>query len=357
MVLRDRRVGQFVGALLLACALLLTRDAVTPASAPRVVEAGGGGPVSVYGFYDLPRDLSSSHDISGLAWDAEAGILWGIRDRDNTIVALRPSPDFRSWSFAPDLTVDVGTDQWDGEGIVRTERGFFITNEFGPRIYEINLAGQIVAEMPIHARFSRIRPNLSFEALSRSPDYRYLFTANEQALETDGPVATLDAGTTVRIVRYDRNAGNQSAEYAYRTDAVFARPIGSGTGDRGVVEIVALSATDLLVMERSFVPGVGNNVRIYRVNLAGAADVRQEENLGPHTPVLAKTLVVDLADLPDGGFPTPLQPQPNRILDNFEGMALGPRLPDGRRLLFLVSDDNSRATQTPRLLTLAIAGL
>jgi hypothetical protein len=36
-------------------------------------------------------------------------------------------------------------------------------------------------------------------------------------------------------------------------------------------------------------------------------------------------------------------------------MALGPTLPDGRRVLFLVSDDNSHATQDARILALALA--
>jgi hypothetical protein len=36
-------------------------------------------------------------------------------------------------------------------------------------------------------------------------------------------------------------------------------------------------------------------------------------------------------------------------------MALGPTLPDGRRVLFLVADDNSHAIQDARVLALAIA--
>ncbi|MGH2603401.1 MAG: esterase-like activity of phytase family protein, partial [Dehalococcoidia bacterium] len=117
------------------------------------------------------------------------------------------------------------------------------------------------------------------------------------------------------------------------------------------------SGTDLLVMERSFVPDVGTNVRIHRVSLAGGQNVLTVENLNEATPALAKALLVDLANLPDDAFPEPRQPQPNRILDNFEGIALGLTLPDGRRLLFVVSDDNKRDPQTPRVLVLAVAGL
>ena len=42
---------------------------------------------------------------------------------------------------------------------------------------------------------------------------------------------------------------------------------------------------------------------------------------------------------------------------NYEGITLGPRMLDGRRVLFLMSDDNGKPTQVTRLLVLAAAGL
>ena len=58
---------------------------------------------------------------------------------------------------------------------------------------------------------------------------------------------------------------------------------------------------------------------------------------GPAT----KELVLDLDDL---GIP----------LDNVEGMTFGPRLPDGRRSVVLVSDDNFAPAQFTQFLLLAI---
>ena len=49
--------------------------------------------------------------------------------------------------------------------------------------------------------------------------------------------------------------------------------------------------------------------------------------------------------------------QPNPILDNFEALGLGPVTADGRRIIFVTSDDNARATQVPRVVVLAIRGL
>ena len=54
-----------------------------------------------------------------------------------------------------------------------------------------------------------------------------------------------------------------------------------------------------------------------------------------------KTLLLDLRTL---GIP----------LDNVEGMTLGPRLPDGRQSLVLVSDNNFAAAQFTQFLLFAL---
>jgi hypothetical protein len=172
-------------------------------------------------------------------------------------------------------------------------------------------------------------------------------------LTADGPRATSDTGTLVRIARYDRSTLT-TQEWAYLTEPVFAPGIG---GDNGVSDLAALSSTELLVLERSFVPTIGNAARIFRVKLDESSNVASLDALGADTPIVSKTLLVDLTTLPDDNFPPSLEPQQNRILDNFEGLSLGPLLADGRRVLFLISDDNKRAAQIPRLLVLAVTGL
>jgi hypothetical protein len=104
-----------------------------------------------------------------------------------------------------------------------------------------------------------------------------------------------------------------------------------------------LSDQALLVLERGYVPLLGNTVRIYRVTLAGAADVSGQTSLAaPGLTPVTKTLLFDLAQCPPSGAPA-REPQPNPLLDNFEGLAVGPVLPDGRRTLLLVGDDKWRA--------------
>jgi hypothetical protein len=87
----------------------------------------------------------------------------------------------------------------------------------------------------------------------------------------------------------------------------------------------------LLVLERSYIPGAGNRVKLFRIDSRNAADV-SDHNVTPGLANAPKESILDLSSL---GLP----------LDNFEGMALGPALPDGRRTLILVSDNNFNESQ------------
>lgn len=188
--------------------------------------------------------------------------------------------------------------------------------------------------------------NQTFESLSLSPNDRSLFTAVEGPLASDG--RTADGNGRIRILRYEnRGAGGfvPAEEFYYLADPGL-----------GVVDIVALSEKDLLVMERGFQAGVGNTVRIYRVSLDGATDVSGVDSLATSSvePV-RKELLVDLAGCPPGAAETaPGAVQPNPLLDNFEGLTLGPRLPGGSQSLVLVSDDNFSGGQTTRVIVLSV---
>jgi hypothetical protein len=100
----------------------------------------------------------------------------------------------------------------------------------------------------------------------------------------------------------------------------------------GPTEILALSESRFLVLERSFSVGVvGNQVRLYEINISNATNVLNIASLtsGNHTPV-TKRLVLDFETLKVqlGG------------IANLEGMTFGPKLPNGRQSLIVVADDN-----------------
>lgn len=307
-----------------------------------------GGRIELYSWFDLPED-SRSRELSGIAWDDATRTLWGVQDETANIVPIMPDRDLKRWGFGPIITLKMSF-PLDLEGIVITADGFVVASEEGPRVLEVDRQGKLRRDIPLPKHFSDSRENKSLESLTMSPDGKHLFTTTEAALTPDGERATALKGTRLRILRMTR-AGAETAEHAYVTD-----PVPHSSGDYGVADLAALSGDDLLVLERGWTRGSGNTSRIYQVSLTAdeATNCLLTPGLAPDGPVMQKRLVVDLAKLPVKGLPPSRQQQDSPLLDNFEGLALGPRLPDGRLTLLLVSDDNGRTDQVARIVVLAV---
>ena len=103
-------------------------------------------------------------------------------------------------------------------------------------------------------------------------------------------------------------------------------------------------------MERSFsvgAPGTGNTIRLYRSRSQGATDVNGFDSLatllGEHPAGREDARCSISKSL---GIP----------LDNVEGMAFGKKLPDGRRSLILVSDNNFSPAAFTQFLLFAASG-
>ncbi|APR79592.1 Hypothetical protein A7982_04939 [Minicystis rosea] len=304
---------------------------------------------------DLPR-METTQGLSGTWFDAATHTLFAIQDLAPRLVPFTVSDDLHT--FTPgdpiDLTGRPDT-AWDGEAVVRLgDELVAVTVETAPLVERFDATGHYLGAIEIPALFSQqTSNNKGLESLARSPSGNSLFTVNEAALTIDGPQPSKKVGTTVRILRRALDSV-QDEQRAYRTE-----PLGEGTGgDVGVSDLLALSDTELLVLERGFQSDYGNTVRIFRVDFAapGAVDVSAVASLDATTPVLEKTLVVDIGALPASGATHP-GIEPNPLLDNFEALALGPTLADGRRAIFVTSDDNASATQVPRILVLAVPGL
>jgi hypothetical protein len=363
-----RELGRSVAAVVLEAALLQLATACGPSVAQR--DPGGparparpafpaphtttatprgpfGGPVEIWSWFDLPED-PRSRELSGIAWDETTRTLWGVQDETSNIVPLVPDAELRRWGFGPIVVLKMSF-PLDLEGIVITPDGFIVSSEIGPRVLEVDRSGKLRRDIPLPTHFAKARDNKSLESLSMSPDGRHLFTTSEAALSCDGAKATTSAGTRVRILRTNRDGG-QPEEHAYATD-----PLPHDGGDYGVADLAAISADDVLVLERGWARGSGNTARIYRVSLADpVTSCLAMPELTADAPVLQKHLVVDLAKLPTKGLPKAKQPQESPLLDNYEGLAIGPVLADGRHSLILVSDDNARNDQVARIVVLAV---
>jgi hypothetical protein len=295
--------------------------------------------VEVLGVIDLPR-TANTESLSATYYDASTRTLHALHDKLAIVVPITIAEDYASASVGKPLALTGRPDDaWDGEGVARIgDQLFAVTHETLPLVERFDANGVFVGSVDMPAYFSeQATGNKGIESLAASGDGRYLFVANEAALTSDGAKATKSAGTTVRILRRELESGAE-LEKKYTTE-----PLGEGgtTGDMGVSEVAALSDHELLVLERGYQPDYGSTVRIFRVDFDEDADV------------LTKTLIADLGTLPSEGIAHPGM-QPNPILDNYEALALGPPLADGRLTLFVTSDDNGSATQVARVLVLAI---
>ncbi|MEB3970017.1 esterase-like activity of phytase family protein, partial [Mycobacterium ulcerans] len=125
-------------------------------------------------------------------------------------------------------------------------------------------------------------------------------------------------------------------------------PAASPAVRNGVSDLVALSDTTFLVVERTAtVPPV---IRIFRAEIGAATDVLSMPTTHgtPLTP-MRKTLAADLPALAGTAAAAALSP-----LNNIEGITLGPKLADGRQSVVLVSDNDFSPAKVTQLLLWAM---
>ncbi len=184
---------------------------------------------------------------------------------------------------------------------------------------------------------------------TRPPKPRSFRTASSRH-STRGPTRGFSSSSRGR--RRSSPRGNSSITSSRFKGQTFAPSFAFN----GLVELLAIDDTTLLALERGFVasqekPGENRcTIRLFSVTLSGATDVSTLESLKGHPEIvpLKKTLVLDLSQVQG------LSPELAPSLENFEGMTFGPRLPDGRASLVLVSDDNFSAVQRTWFLLFAI---
>jgi hypothetical protein len=179
------------------------------------------------------------------------------------------------------------------------------------------------------------RGNAVFEGLTFTPDTKALAVITEGPLFQDGPAPSVAAGARSRLTMFDRASGSAIAQYAYPISAVQRDPVPAGSFTvNGPSEILAVSNTRFLVLERSFSVGViGNQLRLYEIDVSKATNVLDVASLtaatAPVTPV-SKRLVLNFETLKDelGG------------IANLECLTFGPTLANGHASLVIVADDN-----------------
>jgi hypothetical protein len=381
---------------ILAIGLLLTGCSLPQVSA----ESRLFSPIDLEFIDDYTLPPTSIKDVpvgglSGLSYDAKAGVFYAISDDRS--------------GFAParfyTLTPKIGTDKTSGqmtiknivisattplsqadgkpyernnidpEGIALSPRGtVFIATEgdtrsgLAPTINEYDrTTGRWQQSLPIPSAYipvkggegmpQGVQNNKGFESLAINTDatgdlFR-VFAAIENPLLQDRTIAPSTATSTttetpppipndrLRLIHYAliTNRTDLVGEYIYELD-----PAPLGTIEHGLSEILALdNAGRFLGLERSL--GLaGFSAKLFQFSFAGAKDVQGMQSLQglpPDAPPVRKKLLFDFTSL-------------GLTLDNVEGMTLGPKLPDGSQSLWIVSDDNFDKDQVTQFLLFRI---
>ena len=281
---------------------------------------------------DAPRDAASCPSGQCSQLDAE-GVAVGCSDDETLVLVSTEGP-------AAVLGVDAST----GEVRPRATRGVSLLG--GERVWAPCLGAGCP---PI------LRPNKMLESLTCSAGDdahpHIALVGLEDPMLADGPLPTPTATGSSRIFAIDTRNGDLLYTARYEIGVRrFADSDETGLVDLEVlrrpdtdVDTDAAAAVDtlrLLSMERSYSGTGGWAIQLFLTApvssatdvsscTAGFSDVAAcPEGQGPP---LEKTLLLDMLEAgPALGFET----------DNYEALAIGPRLADGRYLLLLVNDDN-----------------
>ncbi|HUY91019.1 MAG TPA: esterase-like activity of phytase family protein [Pirellulales bacterium] len=254
--------------------------------------------------------------------------------------------------------------RFDPESIRRGNGRFYLSDEYGPFVAEFSEAGLRSRLLNVPARFQVLhrsanpaeenrqnasgrQSNKGLEGMAVTPDGKRLVAIIQQPLIQDSEAATAGGkrrGRNNRILLLELPEG-KSQEYVYvLEDTAY-----------GVSEVLAINDHEFLVLERD---GKGGDKaeykRLYKIDLAGASDVSGRDalpadELPKDVRPVKKSLFLDLLE-PRFGIRGPA------CSEKFEGLAFGPDLADGRRLLVVACDNDFEADKPMIVYAFAVDG-
>ena len=315
-------------------------------------------------FYELTLDLTK---FRRSADPGDAGVGWVNM---TTIFDADGQPFGRNQVDPESLRLDPRRNliYWSNEG---QRSSSSVQN---PTLRRMQPDGKPAGEFPVPAYYNPVGSagglaagdvgvynNLGFESVAITPDGKTLWTMSENGLAQDSLPSTVGRGSRARMLSFDLDSGRPGAEYVYDVGPVPFPPARAGDfSTNGVPDMLALSATEFILIERAFAvgavtPGVAantkqptsNTIRLYRIDTRGATDVSGWPNIkGRDVVPVKRTMLLDLSSLrnDDGSV---------LALDNIEGISFGPTI-DGKRTLILVSDNNFNPAQFTQFIALMI---
>lgn len=268
----------------------------------------------------------------------------------------------------------LGT-RFDPEAIRRHADGsLWISDEYGPYVARFDMAGKELERLEVPPKFLIDRPaasrddenngndsgrraNGGFEGLATTfAGDRLLLLAQRPLIQDSDREGLSFRGVSCRLlelplagVAKQANASKLAATKSSPRELLYPLDLPGN----GLNEILAWDGRHYLVIERDDAPGAEARFKKIMVcDLANASNIAEVERLpAQRLPVgvkpIAKRVLIDLLDsrwkLAGAAFP-----------EKIEGLARGPLLPDGRRLLVVGSDNDCDPAEPSRFWLFAV---
>jgi hypothetical protein len=264
------------------------------------------------------------------------------------------------------LSKDFGPSgsRFDPEGIRVLKNGsILISDEYGPSVWLFDSTGKLKHKFLIPEKFliqnksdhaeKEFPPfnkkgrltNKGFEGIAISSDQKKWLAALQGSLIQDRNPTDQNLKTNGDNLRFLETSidGKHLREIVYKMESA----------KNGVNEILAIGEEDYLVLERDGDAGESAGFKkIFRISTKNATDVSKILELpAPKLPEgivpVTKTLFLDLLDpkfgLKGKDFPAKI-----------EGLAFGPDLPDGRKLLIITTDNDFKPDEPTWIYAFAV---
>lgn len=218
-----------------------------------------------------------------------------------------------------------------------------------PEINEFSFKGQKLSYVRPPKIVRKAYHNLTLESLFYDFDNGLLVAGMENPLTIDGGQIDFKKPGFARIFVWKWNPAAKVFHYvkekAYPLSSIKwpksvteQKKAVADWRNHGLVDMIKYG-DDWLSMERSYIAGLNrNHTMLYRVKPDKGQDIRGIIQLHKNKIVpLEKELLSDFDSL--------IPRLKTKRLDNFEGMSIGPKLPNGNDTLIVVSDNNFNASQ------------
>ena len=220
------------------------------------------------------------------------------------------------------------------EGAINKNKNpvLFSTNYNGEFLFDFELPTNFLVShepKPIH--------NKTLEGLSNSYHNDGFWTAFELPLIQDGDEPSYQkANSPIRITYFDKKTRKATKEFAYQLDPI-TKPYVGDYNLNGLTDILEFKPNHFIVIERTYQSEKGtqgNTINLFHAWIEKTSTNTLTINSLKQTDFipLKKELVFS--------FDTVKNKLTEGIIDNIEGITLGPILENGNQSIMLISDDN-----------------